>query len=151
MAMTFLDPNTLFDVGFQFSFIATLGLMIYARPFADSTRKILARLFNSAQAHRVVSILNDALLVTLAAQVTTLPLMMAYFRHISTVALIVNPLVLPAQTGMMTLDARPRQAGRCVCLSRKTVRLAMSRRKLVSLLLTAVATALLIADCIATP
>jgi competence protein ComEC len=43
------------------------------------------------------------LLVTLAAQVTTLPLLMVYFRQISTVALIVNPLVLPAQTGVMTL------------------------------------------------
>ena len=42
-----------------------------------------------------------ALLVTLAAQVTTLPLLMVYFRQISLVSLIVNPLVLPAQTGVM--------------------------------------------------
>ena len=46
--------------------------------------------------NRVVSMLNDALLVTLAAQVTTVPLMMAYYRQISTVALIVNPLVQTA-------------------------------------------------------
>lgn len=102
LAMTLLDPNTLFDVGFQLSFVATLGLMIYARPFADSTQKILARLFSGDLAHRIVRLLNDALLVTLAAQVTTLPLLMVYFRQISTVALIVNPLVLPAQTGVMT-------------------------------------------------
>jgi len=30
MVMTFFDPNTLFDVGFQLSFMATLGLMVYA-------------------------------------------------------------------------------------------------------------------------
>jgi competence protein ComEC len=101
MAMTFLDPNTLFDVGFQLSFMATLGLMVYARPFADSTRKLLARLFSGDLSRQIVDIINDALLVTLAAQVTTLPLLMVYFRQISIVALTVNPLVLPAQTGVM--------------------------------------------------
>ena len=100
--MTLLDPNTLFDVGFQLSFVATLGLIVYARPFAHSTQRFLARLFNREWARRAVDILNDALLVTLAAQVTTLPLLMIYFRQISTVALIVNPLVLPAQSGVMT-------------------------------------------------
>jgi competence protein ComEC len=102
IVMTFFDPNTLFDVGFQLSFMATLGLMVYARPFAHSTHAFLARLFNRTWARQLVDILNDALLVTLAAQVTTLPLLMVYFRQLSTVALIVNPLVLPAQTGVMT-------------------------------------------------
>jgi competence protein ComEC len=76
--------------------------MVYARPFARSTHAFLARLFNRDWARQLVDILNDALLVTLAAQVTTLPLLMYYFRQISTVALIVNPLVLPAQSGVMT-------------------------------------------------
>jgi competence protein ComEC len=102
LLMTFVDPNTLFDVGFQLSFMATLGLMVYAKPFAHSTHVFLARLFNRAWARQVVDILNDALLVTLAAQVTTLPLLMYYFRQVSTVALIVNPLVLPAQSGVMS-------------------------------------------------
>jgi competence protein ComEC len=102
MLMTFFDPNTLFDIGFQLSFMATLGLMVYAKPFARSTHAFLARLFNRDWARQLVDLLNDALLVTLAAQVTTLPLLMVYFRQISTVALIVNPLVLPAQSGVMT-------------------------------------------------
>jgi competence protein ComEC len=46
-------------------------------------------------------VLNDAVLVTLAAQVATLPLLVFYFRQLSIVSLIVNPLVLPAQTGVM--------------------------------------------------
>ncbi len=102
LVMTCIDPNTLFDVGFQLSFMATLGLMVYARPFADATRQLLARLFSGDLARRIVDIINDALLVTLAAQVTTLPLLMVYFRQISLVSLNVNPLVLPAQTGVMT-------------------------------------------------
>jgi len=103
--MTFLDPNTLFDVGFQLSFMATLGLMVYARPLADSTRAILARLFSGNLARRIVDIINDVLLVTLAAQVMTLPLLMVYFRQISLVSLIVNPLVLPTSY----LKSRPRE------------------------------------------
>ena len=39
-------------------------------------------------ARQIVDIVNDALLVTLAAQVTTLPLLLVYFRQLSTVALI---------------------------------------------------------------
>jgi competence protein ComEC len=101
IVMTFLDPNTLFDVGFQLSFMATLGLMVYARPLANSTHQFLARLFNREWARRAVDIINDALLVTLAAQVTTLPLLMYYFRQVSIIALVVNPLVLPAQSGVM--------------------------------------------------
>jgi competence protein ComEC len=111
MVMTFFDPNTLFDVGFQLSFMATLGLMVYAKSFARSTHAFLARLFNRDWARQVVDILNDALLVTLAAQVTTLPLLMYYFRQISTVALIVNPLVLPAQSGVMTFGLFALTAG----------------------------------------
>jgi len=101
LIMTAVDPNTLFDVGFQLSFVATLGLMIYARPFAKVTEKLLTRLFSNTLARQIVGVVNDAVLVTLAAQVATLPLLMAYFRQLSLVALITNPLVLPAQTGVM--------------------------------------------------
>ncbi len=101
LLMTVVDPNTLFDIGFQLSFVATLGLMIYARPFADASEKWLTRLFSNEIARQVVGVLNDAVLVTLAAQVATLPLLMLYFRQLSIISLIVNPLVLPAQTGVM--------------------------------------------------
>lgn len=101
LLMTAIDPNTLFDVGFQLSFVATLGLMIYARPFANVTERWLARLFSNVTARQIVDVVNDAVLVTLAAQVATLPLLVYYFRQLSLVSLIVNPLVLPAQTGVM--------------------------------------------------
>jgi competence protein ComEC len=101
LAMTILDPNTLFDIGFQLSFVATLGLMMYARPFATAAEKLLTRLFSNVIARQAVGVLNDAVLVTLAAQVATLPLLMLYFRQLSIVSLVVNPLVLPAQTGVM--------------------------------------------------
>ena len=42
-------------------------------------------------------------LLTLAAQLTTLPLMAYYFKRISLTALIANPLILPAQPPLMVL------------------------------------------------
>jgi competence protein ComEC len=101
LIMTALDPGTLFDIGFQLSFAATLGLVVYAKPFADSTERLLMRLFPNQIARTIVNIANDAILVTFAAQVATLPLLIVYFRQFSWVSLFVNPLVLPAQTGVM--------------------------------------------------
>jgi competence protein ComEC len=43
------------------------------------------------------------LLLTLAAQITTLPLMIYYFKRLSLTALIANPLILPAQPLLMVL------------------------------------------------
>jgi competence protein ComEC len=101
LIMTALDPNTLFDVGFQLSFVATLGLIVYARSFADATQKLITRLFSNHLAKSIVEVINDAVLVTLAAQVASLPLLVYYFRQFSWISIFVNPLVLPAQTGVM--------------------------------------------------
>jgi competence protein ComEC len=101
LIMTFIDPNTLFDVGFQLSFVATLGLIVYARSFADATQKLITRLFSNRIAKAIVEVINDAVLVTLAAQLASIPLLVYYFRQLSWISIFVNPLVLPAQTGIM--------------------------------------------------
>jgi competence protein ComEC len=88
-------------VGFQLS-RGDAGPGDHATPFTRATEKFVTRLFNRTFARQGVGLIKDALLVTLAAQVTTFPLLMYYFRQISIVSLIVNPLVLPAQTGVMT-------------------------------------------------
>ena len=51
---------------------------------------------------RVMGILNDALIVTLAAQVTTLPVIVYYFGRISLISLVTNFFILPAQPPIMT-------------------------------------------------
>ena len=42
---------------------------------------------------------NEALFVTLAAQITTMPIIVYHFRQLSLVTLLNNFAVLPAQTG----------------------------------------------------
>jgi competence protein ComEC len=103
VAMTLLNPYTLWDVGFQLSFAATVGLILYTEPLERGATRLLARITSEHQAERVVSWLSEALLVTLAAQITTLPITLFYFRRLSLVTLLTNLLILPVQSGVMIL------------------------------------------------
>lgn len=101
LLMTLFNPLTLWDVGFQLSFAATLGLMLYAAPFTRWTRRQLLRWLDRRAVRGMMGLLSEAVLVTLAAQVLTLPLMMAYFNQLSLVSFLANALILPAQPGVM--------------------------------------------------
>lgn len=101
VVMTLVNPFTLWDVGFQLSFMATLGLMVYATPFTEWTRAQLLRWLEARTVNRVMGLLSEAVLLTLAAQVLTLPLMMGYFQQVSLISLVANAFVLPAQPGVM--------------------------------------------------
>ncbi len=83
--MLFKTPILLFDIGFQLSFMATLGL-IYFRPLLLMNNSIKAILNKSS--------LVDDLLTTLSAQIFTLPIIMANFGNYSIYSVFVNVLVL---------------------------------------------------------
>lgn len=100
--MTLANPHTLWDIGFQLSFTATLGLMLYVAPLTNWVQNQLHRFFQRPIAERLVALLSDAVLVTLAAQILTVPLMVAYFDQVSLVSLLANILILPAQPPIMT-------------------------------------------------
>ncbi|MEJ2748727.1 MAG: ComEC/Rec2 family competence protein, partial [Anaerolineae bacterium] len=97
--MTAVNPFTLWDVGFQLSFTATLGLMLYADPFTQWTRARLLRWLDRDVVRQIMGIITESVLITLAAQVLTLPLMAAYFGQLSLISLPANALILPAQPG----------------------------------------------------
>jgi len=99
--MTLLNPYTLWDVGFQLSFTATLGLMLYADSFSQWTRKRLSRIMDRKLTNQTMSIVSEAVLLTVAAQILTLPLMIGYFGQLSLVSLLSNAFILPIQSGVM--------------------------------------------------
>lgn len=101
LAMTLINPLTLWDVGFQLSFLATLGLILFTRPLGARFARALARVLPAAAADRLSSVLNDGLIVTLAAQVTTLPLIVYVFGRLSVISLVTNFFILPAQPPIM--------------------------------------------------
>ena len=84
-AMVWLNPFALvFDIGFQLSFAAALGLM-YLYPRIDNKLKKLSKLGN----------LKEIFLMTLSAQIAVAPLLIYYFKNFSLVSLPANVLILP--------------------------------------------------------
>ena len=100
--MTLFNPLTLWDIGFQLSFMATLGLILFTPAIEGQFERLLARRLAQDRTRRVMSVLNDALIVTLAAQVTTLPVIVYYFGRVSLISLVTNFFILPAQPPIMT-------------------------------------------------
>jgi competence protein ComEC len=99
----FMNPNIPWDVGFQLSFFATLGLILYAEPFQEWAVKIITRYTTPGAAQKLAAPISEYFLFTLAAQLTTLPIMAYHFKRISLVSLIANPFILPVQPAVMIL------------------------------------------------
>jgi competence protein ComEC len=101
--MAMISPTVLWDVSFQLSFAATLGIMLYAEPLTNWFINLASRFLLREKAERLAGPVGEYFLLTLAAQLTTLPLMIYYFKQLSLTSLIANPLILPAQPAVMVL------------------------------------------------
>ncbi|KAA3654364.1 MAG: DNA internalization-related competence protein ComEC/Rec2 [Chloroflexi bacterium] len=99
--MTVIRPFLLWDVGFQLSFAATLSLILYADPLAKQVRFRLRHYFDHDATDRLMGLLTEPVIITLSAQLLTLPLMMGHFGQLSLISLLANALILPAQPGVM--------------------------------------------------
>ncbi len=105
LIMTAINPHYLWSVSYQLSFAATLGLVV-VEPVL--TRRLQAHMVRDAdpdQAAHGSALVRDVLLVTLAAQLATLPVMWTQFGEMSLVAPLANALVLPVQPAIMLLGA----------------------------------------------
>ena len=89
-----LNPRILFDIGFQLSMLATLGL-IYVLP---SIENLLKKIFNLKD---VPQILEDNLLGTISCTLSTLPISISIFGKFSLVSIFANVLVLPLTESTM--------------------------------------------------
>lgn len=78
--MLLIDPLIVFDLGFQLSFSATAGILL----FYEKIKPFFSRL----------SFFGDGLATTLAAQVFVLPIIFLNFKEISLISPLVNALVL---------------------------------------------------------
>ncbi len=103
LVMSLLDPFVLWDVGFQLSLAAVLGLALLVTPLENCFRWLLAPFFKTETVTRLLRLLSEPLIVTLAAQITTLPLIVLYFGRLSLVSLPVNFLILPVQSPLLVL------------------------------------------------
>lgn len=110
--MLVFDPFLPWDVGFQLSFMATLGLVLYAQPMQNAVSAFLTRHFPKLPVEQIVAPFSDYFLLTLAAQLTTLPISAYHFQRISLISIIANPFILPAQPPVMVVSGLAVVAGR---------------------------------------
>jgi len=101
LLLTAINPLSLWDVGFQLSFAATLGLILFSPGLDQLFERGLARILPQEKAKKAVRYLNDLLIVTLAAGVLTLPLILYHFGRVSLIAPLANLLILPAQPAII--------------------------------------------------
>jgi competence protein ComEC len=109
--MAVITPMVLWDVSFQLSFAATLGIMLYAEPATQWFTNLAGKFTTPEKANRLAGPVGEFFLLTLAAQLTTLPVMIYYFKRISLTSLLANPLILPAQPPLMVLGGLSVLAG----------------------------------------
>jgi competence protein ComEC len=74
--MLFLSPQLLFDIGFQLSFLSTIGIILI-QPILPAK-----------------NILSGDIATTIAAQITTIPILLINFGQYSLLSVVVNALVL---------------------------------------------------------
>jgi competence protein ComEC len=104
LVMTLVNPFIPWDVGFQLSFVATLGLMLYVGPWSQWTQNNLRRFADPETASRLTRSISEVILATMAAMLLTLPLILYHFERLSLISPIANLFILPAQPGV---NARP--------------------------------------------
>ncbi|MDR6922114.1 MULTISPECIES: ComEC/Rec2 family competence protein [Chryseobacterium] len=81
-----LDTQQIFDVGFQLSFLAVLGIFWLNQP--------LLRYFPK-QDHYLKKLLFNTVTLSLSAQLATLPLVLYYFHQFSLISFPANILIVP--------------------------------------------------------
>lgn len=101
--MCLFNPYLPWDVSFQLSFLATLGLVLFAEPLTGGVSTWIEKRIPKSWLQKMVKGLADIFLLTIAAQAMTLPVLAYHFRSISLSALLANPLVLPVQPALMVL------------------------------------------------
>ncbi len=101
--MCIFNPLLPWDAGFQLSFCATLGLVLFADPLLQAFTTLLEKRFSPTTARSVAAPVGEYFLFTLAAQAAVLPVTVMHFRQLSWTALLANPLVLPPQPLVMIL------------------------------------------------
>ena len=103
LGMMLVNPHLPWDISFQLSLSATLGLILYADPLADWFLGLTSRYIPLDLAQKITQPVSEFVLFTFAAQLTTLPVMIYHFHAFSISTFLANPAILPVQPPIMVL------------------------------------------------
>ena len=101
LIMILINPQLPWDISFQLSLSATLGLILYADPFAQRFVEFSSRFLTSDIVQRITQPVSEYVLFTFAAQLTTFPVMLYHFHSFSMITFLANPAILPVQPPIM--------------------------------------------------
>ncbi len=80
------DTQQLFDVGFQLSFLAVLGIFWLNQPILN---------YFPIQDHWFKKLIFNTISISISAQLATLPLVLYYFHHFSFISIVANFFIVP--------------------------------------------------------
>ena len=89
IVMLMCNPEWLFDIGFQLSFMAVLGITLF-HPLINSMIPL-----HIQQRHRLLHLVWGTTTISVAAQIGTAPFIIYYFERFSTWFLLSNYIVVP--------------------------------------------------------
>jgi competence protein ComEC len=108
-----LNPRASADVGWQLSFVAVAGILLWAAPIRDA---LLGARRESAPPSQLRRTLAEGAALTIAATLATAPLMAHHFESVSVAALPANLAALPAIAPVMWLGMASAIAGQVPAL-----------------------------------
>ena len=103
LVMTIWDPRLLWNVGFQLSFAATLGIALFATPLDEWLREKATGWVSLEIVEGGFGRILSILAVSTAAQILTLPLVGWHFEQLSLISIFANLIVVPLQPLAMLL------------------------------------------------
>ena len=95
LVMLLANPLSLYDVGFQLSFLSVLSILVFYRPLESLFPEVVRRRC------KPLSWLWSLLAVSIAAQIGTAPLVACYFGRFSCYGFLTNIVVVPAATAIL--------------------------------------------------
>ncbi len=111
LVMGMLDPWMLWDVGFQLSFAAVLGMMLLVEPMENFLQRTTQVAYGYRVGRWLRVTLSEAFVVSLAAQIFVLPLILHYFGRLSVLSLLANLLIVPVQAFVLVIGGMATMIG----------------------------------------
>lgn len=103
LIMAMIQPLVLWDVGFQLSFAAVLGLAVLEPPLRRWFSQNLIQVVGQRIGQPLLEFLTEPVVAGLAAQAFTLPIVLYHFERLSMVAVVANLLIVPVQSYVLML------------------------------------------------
>lgn len=93
----FIDPYTILDIGFQFSYLATFGILLWSKPIKEKFKSLWVT-------PKYLEFFLEILIVTLSVQIIVLPFVIYYFGTLQIWSVLANLIFSPFLSLLLLLS-----------------------------------------------